>query len=705
MRVLLLCCCYNSSVHCGNGFHSVRKEEIPTAVSSMMTLERFINICYPQYKELGRAVKTLPLKARSLLIKSCQAQTIFDRNDDSTLSNLIRQHPPVAYELHGRMVTSNLLDFFPNLDIAPLDPLTSSIILDILRCTDLPEFEIDMARLNGWSTEIRLAETPGRPSVNFIPFLFNSDALIHPDVPHNPRMLRKIRYRFERFKRHLINSPPTFYPRATHKNMSRSTRREFERTFNADISDFVIFGQDDWQRVYHETGVALGGVVEMRQKWYPSGAKPRTYFAMGGYCYQHCRFLQDFFTDLVNIFPATNHITRLRPSRLRISMMDENDPSHYRIYDLSSFTSNMAEQKSFVAALIEFFWDIEVVIVDEISGPVPVLLSELLQEYYDTCVDNPILSYERAAVEGLMITDDRNHARASLLGVFGNLMTCTLAHYLLVAPCLDEEDEDNTAGDDGLVLETLMNRYCLDAAISLVGDCADDKTMRSNELGAVCLKRPLTEDPPLLHLGYAITPPNLATTLSYLFGSPFDKRFEFHGLEDLRSEDRLSIVGKDLMRFLESCFVWGVSSEDASSVYRGFRRLVHKVTGKLPISAPLATSRYVWPIDPAEYLWSSISPLACYAQTFCCVLDFHVRLEEPINYRDLRFAGDEVIGNSDQRLVLLERLGYLDKTARVETLSGSDSVRRWLDMQKSQYYEPVLYTYVCLKDVPESLLF
>jgi hypothetical protein len=610
----------------------------------------------------------------------------------------------VVIEVSGAFKEVLLHEVFHYAEVDPTTPLDSAIILDILRSSDLDDFIVEDAKAKGWIGEIRLAISKEIPECNFFPFFFPSSFSdnIHESLPIRPDLCTRVYHRFKKFREEI---PERFiYPRATHKNMSRSTRRDFEEQFKTSISEFPIFGQDDWQRVYHETGYKVQGTCELRQKWYTHGAKPRTYVAMGGSAYSACRFLQDFFTEMVNLFPATNHITRLQPNRLILTWDDPDN--HYRIYDLSSFTSNCKEQKKFIRALTEFFRGCMVVIVDEVLGPLEVDLGDLLEEYEDICVNEPEVSFERAFRNKYgEEADTVKHARASMLGIFGNLMTCTLAHYLLIAPCVTGDMEINIAGDDGLVLETLINRYFLDAAIGLVGDCAPDKTMRTDDISAVALKRPIHEDPPTLYSGYNIIPPNLATTVSQLLGQPCHSRFEFFGLEDTSVTERLDVLGKDLLRFLEACYEKGIDEYQANDVVSGFKKLASSILKFTPLSGPLSQLGYVWPLSPLEYNYYSISPLTCYAWLFCTSLSFHVRRDEPIGSSDLKWSGDGTSGNSDRRLVLLERLGYLEKTAMLETLSGYDSCARWLSLQRRTVLEPVVYQYSCIKDIPLSLIF
>jgi hypothetical protein len=366
----------------------------------------------------------------------------------------------------------------------------------------------------------------------------------------------------------------------------------------------------------------------------------------------------------------------------------------------------MRQQKSFCLVLKEFFKGVSVVIVDERYGPLECDLGELLEEYYEICVDGPSVSYERTIFEDLKDFTTRRHARASLLGIFGNLMTCTLAHYLILSPTISSGDFINIAGDDGLVWEDLLNKYLIDKTILLVGDYAQDKTYLSGELGAVCLKRPIIEIPPSLHLLHNIVPPNIGVSLSYLLGENIDPRFEIIIDEDLTVGERVSIVGKDLLRFLESCFERGVTLEDARSVFFGFSKLVSKSLGFWPNHGKLAQDSYVWPLDPNSYDYYSVSPQYIFAFVCCQSLEYNLRGVEPICASDLRFAGQSILGNTDRRLGLLEKLGYLEKKPKNQCLQGIDSILMWIRHQKNfASLPPILYEFTCVKDIPLSFVF
>jgi hypothetical protein len=675
-----------------------------------MQFDAYVTTCYPKFLQLGRFMKYLPLQYRSLLIKTCQAQHIFTSSSSSPLYKLLDAIPPITFlDRHHHFASIRLWEVFTYLEIDIQDPLLSAIALDILRSYPPTKIDSTLFIHKGWSTELLLVDKVGIPEVNFLPLFFQTqDQDIHPSLPSNPTSNYRIRRTFEIYRDELCRHRRRFFPRATHKNMSRDTRRQYTDITGISLEGVPIFGQDDWQRYYHKTGNKVPGVVEMRQKWYPSGAKPRTYFAMGGTCYAASRFLQDFFTELTDIFPPTNHSSRLQPSRLVLSA-DEVYGDHYLIYDLSSFTSNMIEQRNFVSCLALFMGGVIVEVVDECVGLMEMDLGELLIEYYEICVERPRLSLERTPLElGRASEDDVSHLRASMLGIFGNLMTCTLAHYCILAGTIDSYNHINVAGDDAQVRVTEENLADVYRAISLVGDCASDKTMMSDDEGCVCLKRPLQEARPHLLLAHNLVPPNLSTSICYLLGRVSDPRYQMPGLDEMRLSDRISTVGKDLMRFLRSCYLWGRFDQSVIDVYKGFGRLAHSITGQHMRSGGFEVEgiRVVWPVDPGSYSFQDVDPFYIYSIYNARSRDFKRRETVGSDVNSLRYAGDVVSSNSNPRLSLLERLGYLEREDEFIHVNEQDCVVLLYQLLLTPKLQPPeVYTYTCLIDIPDCFLF
>jgi len=667
----------------------------------------YFSTVYPQYSTIIRFVGGLPLSTRSLLIKLCQSQSV-PTDVDSSLATLIDQEGPFRVQINQRTVdTLSLRDALDMYNFNPYDPLDSAILLDICRGTSTSSFEIHAMKEKSWCTEINLVQGSFREESIHWESIFSEhgpDRMLplHPSLPANPSIANTLHYILRAFRARIRGT--TLHPRYGRKNMSFSTRREYEQTFGESLEDVPIFSQEDWCRIYNRTGIMLEGAVEMRQRWYTSGAKPRTYFAMGGISYRHSRFLQDFFTKLVDSLPSTNHKTRLRPNRLSTPELIDDEVVNWRIYDLSSFTSNCCVQRGFVKSLGEFFAEVPVFIVDEYTGIQEVLLGDLLVDYYNHCVEEPLVSLERYD-RGL--THFFEHEVASMLGIFGNLMTCTFAHAAIMLPLVDSLDRYNCAGDDGIIPEHLSTEGVIDTAIRIVGSYAREKSFRGDEEGAIHLKRPFCNGPKPSLL-QNIIPPTVATAIEVL--SDFDDpRFRsFVDYDSMSRVDRISIVGRDLLRFLRSAYRLQYKDVDAlSAVLRGFSRLVVKLTGYRPKPGLQTRSSPLWPLDPCEYEFvdNRHDPLSVLV-----AISGDRQTEELREYRneeglDCTVPGDQFEANPNRRLKLLEMLGYLEVSEiQVEIL---DPLSYWSNRLYSVDDIPIppVRMYSVVRDIPPCFVY
>jgi hypothetical protein len=490
----------------------------------------------------------------------------------------------------------------------------------------------------------------------------------------------------------------TLYPRATQKAMSRETTREFYLYKTGKYGeDRPPINQWDYLRLWHRENVKLPGATEMRQKWYPSGVKPRTYYAQGGTHYAAGCALQDIFSSLVNCYEVTNHISRLQPTRLIIP-----NGAHLRIYDLTSFTSRMEEQHAFCRCLSDFCRGTIVHVVDPHMGVVPHDLGEMLDDYNDVCNYYPAISFERLRHDFYM-DNLADHGLASALGIFGNLMTCTLAHGSLVSMVVDNPSELNVAGDDGACKEDESNAEELDLCICALGSYERSKTFSSEEEGCICLKRPLS-----MVLGSVTTlpmciPPSLSLIRHYLFNDD-DPRYQFFD-NDLSTSDKISIVGKDLMRFLRSVHrcQWRLSDTDLEIA----RSTLISVTSRfaLPFQGSLRNcgDPFFWPactsIDELRLLDPLDSLITRRFVDNCSM--YEQREEDPVQWVDL-VAGNTFQCNSNRQLSLLRKLGYVEGKKVVRHVYGQEALnmlRKSFDDRKT----PVVYEYHVLDTPPVSL--
>jgi len=367
----------------------------------------------------------------------------------------------------------------------------------------------------------------------------------------------------------------------------------------------------------------------------------------------------------------------------------------------------MKEQKSFMRSLADFMVDVPVTIVDEREGLVEEDLGELLHRYIDHCVEAPLVSLERTPSEfGLQDLLSEPHGIASLLGIFGNLMSCTVAHYLIISHLSDNFDEQNVAGDDAIGVETDYNESYFDKATEIVGEYERSKCFYADEIGAICLKRPISTEGPRVFLHHNVVPPTSMTAIAYVYGHDFDPRFQHIGIELLPTETRYSMVGIDLLRFLRSVFASQyVDLELVVDVFCGFERLVRR---HAKCSIPELRKRYgqnfFWPVNPRDYDFFSVDPIRIWCMYYCGSRCFRVRENRRFNMYDLRIVGDVVEANWDRRLGLLEKLDYLEKSS--VTVHYSELESSWLMFQlftSPSSLPPVVHSYRCIRSIPEHL--
>nr|WCL23005.1 hypothetical protein [Armillaria spp. ambi-like virus 4] len=669
-------------------------------------LKELFSLVYPEYRTVIRTLSRLPLSARNLLIKACQAQSWPAPDSFSTLRQMIEQHPDVyVHDPYPDIIKFS--NFAPYFNLRLHDPLESAILLDIARGLPLPSiYDVLEAQSASWSKEIRLVHGVKREAaINWDVFFVEGcqHLSIADGVEPNPQMARRIHHQLKRFRESIRGR--RFYPRATHKNMSRGTRRDFERQTGQSLEGIPIFGQDNWGAHYHHTGRKLGGPSEMRQKWYHSGAKPRTYFAMGGEAYEACRFLQDFFTEIVDYFMPTNHKTRLQPDRLFLSSRYEKEDPHFRIYDLSNFTSNMSEQSRCLKGLEKFMEGVEVEVVDERFGPLMMTMEMLLSDYQESCVERPAVSLER--YEGVDksegdLHDSIPHMVASLLGIFGNLMSCTFAHYLIVSPVVRDEEEVNIAGDDGILPEDANNPEPVKRVIDLVGSCAMEKTFRSDEESAIALKRPIWEDLPHLHTAFNIIPPSVVRCCQSICSSFQDPRYPPLP-EPYTLNEGLNIVGKDLLRFLRSAYIRRYQDVDRlAEVVQGYERLVRRLSRVKTTPGTKGTQGYTWPMSPLGYDFLDAPPLTVLSINFAPKRLWTAKLEKrPVYQETDLYVGLSFESNSSPKLKMLEAYGYIEKEEVMELLEDY-KVLDFLGMLAAPVTIPVVYSYSVVRDVPEA---
>lgn len=337
-------------------------------------------------------------------------------------------------------------------------------------------------------------------------------------------------------------------------------------------------------------------------------------------------------------------------------------------------------------------------VMDERLGVDPQDLGDMLYSYLEECVTEPILSYERCFTGWF---EEVGHGVASLLGIFGNLMTCTAAHGIAILQLYEDELRSNIAGDDGAADDEPLE---LPEVITAIGDWEPTKCFGSDDPGAIALKRPLYESYRGLTLGINIVPPTAA--LLFALSGKADPRYTFYSLDDMSEVQRITVVGKDLLRCIRS--FWRARSTCSLSdlfCLQGFYKSIAKQF-KATAGYPICGDPYFFPLYPTDdIMFGETDPIVCLAYArFRDVVTLPAKAEEDQVVVASRIVnvGDVEEGWTTQHVTFLKRLGYFEAEQVQRTLYGVEGFYELLSFIRFEYR--ILYRVNCVRDVPQHLL-
>lgn len=185
----------------------------------------------------------------------------------------------------------------------------------------------------------------------------------------------------------------------------------------------------------------------MKQRWYPNGLLPRTYFAWGGTDITYSCYLRGFFNDLADQFPPTHRNNRVQSNWLYAPGIKSGEGG-FGFYDLTSFTSWFHEQVPFLEALGRYFKGTTVHLLGHELALIESDVGCMIENYIKWCNDFPEFIISKSLSPDVLETVSFAHQCAGFLGVPGNLVTCTLAHGLAISANFSKESEMQVPGDD-----------------------------------------------------------------------------------------------------------------------------------------------------------------------------------------------------------------------------------------------------------------
>lgn len=413
-------------------------------------------------------IQTLPMKLRKQLITLCRGMSI-------------PHHGTSLYHKTSDLLLSIPKNIEPVVFSLACDPLTTGLLISLAISLPIPENIVRGVYTELLAKEMTVMEsTPLPPAINYNCFFGEYTTPIHPTISANPRQAHAIHSIIDKWI--LATEDTLILPHMTNKLCSKATQNMVRSRY----PEYLTFEEDgatqpDLEYLYMTKGDHfLGSPCEVKQRWYTSGLVPRTYYAAGADAYHRSKYVRVMLNALCDYLPPTERFSRVNPHRIVL----KNPSAHALIYDLSSFTSNMHEQRHFIYRLAMYCKGRFVRILDAVEGVVSIDIGDLLLQY-NTLNEEP--SYMSEKLLGVDV--ELTHHVAGFLGVYGNLATCTFLHGAIMSQLVDDFSQLGVAGDDGLIDSS--DDWTTFFVIRLLGLMEESKVYNTSEEGwQVYLKRP-----------------------------------------------------------------------------------------------------------------------------------------------------------------------------------------------------------------------
>jgi len=373
----------------------------------------------------------------------------------------------------------------------------------------------------------------------------------------------------------------------------------------------------------------------------------------------------------------------------------------------------MHEQASFLDELASFCDGVSFTFVSAKEGLVCVDLGQAIREYNETTNNQAKVTYRRY-LEKPVGEHTAVQNVAGMLGCFGNINTCTVAHAAIIGQLYEDPDHGNVAGDDGLVPENEELQEMTNEAINLIGIHEETKEFLGTERGAIHLKRPFHFDTASRKpsIGFMVIWPNISLVEEVLYGHP-DPRYTDRIPES--KEERVKLLGSELYRFLRSIHkAISIVDEDdlgaALAYSHKYTSEAERVFGIKELGHGQMTqlgSRYFWPALPDTVSDMKDHPLIRTVSRLYCgsavVPETGIIPFEEEHLDSLRSPGSSIICNSHPHLRFLSDCGYVQRDEIRKRIYGSDGFEYLC--RENLFLMPSVYQFTIVSVVPEHLIF
>lgn len=539
-------------------------------------------------------------------------------------------------------------------------PILSGLLLSLVLMAPMSSNEVDRIYRESLVKEMIVMESVSRVcTLDFRVFFGEENLCLHESFAPNPTMARGIRHCIDTWIASTKNR--VLYPKVSSKTVSKLTADNLLGTFpDYEPQSSAGISSIDLERVYHTHGYLVEGPCEMRQKWYMSNLKPRTYYAQGGTAYHTSKHLSRLFTELCDTLPCTNRRIRTDPSRIVIADLTFD----VIYYDLSSFTTNLHVHRVFMSQLASYCRGHIVDILDSRIGVVQRDLGELIHTYTMRNLYYPEYTLPSKYNDPCEV---HHHAIAGFLGVYGNIATATFIHGAVMTMLHDSYDQNNVAGDDGLDV-TANAEHSLNM-VRTMGEVSDEKTFRSSEGCCIHLKRPIVRVENRLFLGRLVTWPSLE-----IMQNTTDIRYPY--LRNKTRTDRVNAIASSVTAFLRNLESEQLDDDEKEVVDRYLSDVYSKY--KLPKEGcvPQLASTSPFGFVPAyERRYIGMDPITnTINRLYQNMAKIPMRESRPMT-KDL-LANNSFMCNSNPLLRHLEVLGYIEQDRLDVYVFGEEGLQK-----------------------------
>lgn len=662
------------------------------------------DILFPPLQEFVYLLPHISLHQRKVLLTMTRCQVspsinsrLFQRYK-AVWNSYIRVPDYIVDRLHTPHYTLRLLALRLT---AYLTPLRSGLLSMLIRNAPLADpSDAIVARDASIMKEIQAALNKHHPvSLDYSSImsldLHHTSRLAY-NTPLAPETSTEIHYSLIAAGRSLTQR--ILYPACSTKTIGVICRKNAEILQN-NYHPTEILSTADLERYYHQTGFRLSGPSEVRVAWTYNILSPRVYFAQGSDVYYDSRYIQAVFNILVDALGITHRFTRFHPQSVSISK----DDLAY-IYDYSSFTSSLHEIRNFCHQLTLFFKGTPITLLDTHDGIITTDLGRVLEDWNQSCNIDP--SFDTSQLFDLDTFEGIFTHNCGMLGVPGNISSCTLLHGIHLAIVLESLATGKVIGDDAFLVfsrEMKISGYdtiTMKQALLNLGEVAVEKVEKwdvddvEDEDTWHYTKRPIvrvSED--RMYFGKQIIWPSLANALDL-----HDKMHRTSPDDTLGARQKK--YANQVFRFLVSTQELGEPTPEdqelVSLCLRSWHHFLH-----IPWNGSRPSPSMPFWIPSSQ--WSGDFILQGVEDMSACVISIPKEFVKGFALEVSGIRGAEFTYKAIPPLTMMVKLGYMERKVVRETILVSDHwelVQRFLARKE---YGSYLYTYTVLSDCPSWL--